>query len=99
MISLPLLFMFVFIINYHKEVVVTIEDGGIKLKDENLAEHFMAFAEIYTVEKGRMRTKITAKDGRVLHLPQALYLLPEFIEEYAKPRMVARNDIPAKKCR
>lgn len=85
MVSLPLVFSFVFIIDYHKEVVVTIEHNGIKLKDEHLVEHFMSFAEIYTVEKGRMRTKLTAKDGRVMHLPRTLYLLPEFIEEYAKP--------------
>ncbi len=85
-ISFPLLFLFFFGIDYHKEVVVTIEDSGIKLRDENLVEHFMAFAEIDSVEKGWVRTRLTARDGRVMRLPRALYLLPEFIEEYVRPR-------------
>jgi len=85
-ISFPLLFLFFFGIDYHKEVVVTIEDSGIKLRDENLVEHFMAFAEIDSVEKGGVRTRLTARDGRVMRLPRALYLLPEFIEEYVRPR-------------
>lgn len=85
LIGLLLSFLLAIIYNTYKEVAVTIEQDGIKLKDENLAEHFMAFAEIAKVEKNRVRTRLTAKDGRVLRLPRALYLMPEFIAEYAKP--------------
>lgn len=82
-VALPLLFMFWFCFENYKEVEVTIDRGGVTLKDKNLAEHYIAFTEMRKVEKGFFRMRLAAKDGRTILLPPALYLMPEFVGEYA----------------
>lgn len=74
-------------IDEYKEVEVTIEGRNVRLRDENLVDHNIEFNEVDRVEIGLLRTKITAKDGRVVFFPQALFLLPEFVELYAVSKM------------
>ena len=78
-----LLLLLLGIANY-KEVVATMDGCGIKLKDENLVEHCMAFDEVEKVEKGLFRTKVSAREGRVIYFPQALLLWTELVEKFAK---------------
>lgn len=70
-------------IDDYKEVEVTIEGHKMRLRDENLVDHNIGFDEVDWVEIGLLRTKITAKDGRVFFFPRALFLLPEFVELFA----------------
>lgn len=81
-----LIILLLFGIDQCKKVVATMDRGGIKLRDENLIEHCMSFDEVEKMEKGLFRTKVSAKDGRVIYFPQALFLWTELIEKYARLR-------------
>lgn len=74
-------------IDDYKEVEVTIEGNKVRLRDENLVDHHIEFDDVDKVEKGLWRTKITAKDGRVVFFPRTLFLLPEFIELFVVRKM------------
>lgn len=73
------LFLFLMGIKDYKEVIISIGEEKIQLKDENLLVHSMTFTEIEKMEKGLLRTKISAKGGKFLLLPRALYLVPELL--------------------
>lgn len=70
-------------IDEYKEVEVTIEGRNVRLRDENLVDHRIEFDDVDKVKLGLLRTEITTKDGRVVYLPQALFLLHEFVELFA----------------
>ncbi|MDR3563362.1 MAG: hypothetical protein P4N59_18275 [Negativicutes bacterium] len=65
------------------QVEVSVTADGVTLQNKKGREHFLAFADIAKIERGFFRTKVTAKDGAVLHFPRACYLLPDLIEELA----------------
>lgn len=67
----------------YKKMSVTLTENDITVNDEHSAERILPLADVAKVERGFFRTRVTAKNGVVLHFPRACYLLPEMIEEFA----------------
>ena len=57
--------------------------GEVVLVDHVGREEHMAMADVADVERGFYRTKVAARDGRVLYFTNAYYLLHAFIREFA----------------
>ncbi|MDR3563276.1 MAG: hypothetical protein P4N59_17840 [Negativicutes bacterium] len=72
-------------LEYFHRLTVTVEAGGVRVKESGAPERFLPFSSVAKIEK-TWPIRVTTTGGEVFHLPRACWLLAELIEELAAPK-------------